>query len=265
MIDENISKTMDMASYAGKILLESGADIVRVEDTVRHIMISYGIRDFEVFTVANGIFLTTGVIEKRIDTNIRRDFLRIRSIPLTSTNLGKVDAVNTLSRQIENGEYQNVDDAFTRLCEIDAMKPRSAPMRLFGSALASMGLCYTFGGSFVDSAVAFIVGFLFYASVVYLDEKKLSRLLTNIICSITMTVFSVIFTEIIGIGVMDRVMIGCLMPLVPGVSFTNSIRDIAAGNYISGLVRMVDAVLIAIGIGIGVGVTILAVKFVGII
>lgn len=264
MIDENISKTMDMASYAGKILLQSGADIVRVEDTIRHIMISYGIHDFEVFTVANGIFLTTGITEKRIDVPARHDFLRIRSIPLTSTNLGKVDAVNSLSRAIAQGEYQNVDDAFTRLCEIDAMKPHKAPVLMFGSALASMGLAYMFGGSFVDSAVAFVVGFLFYASVVFLDEKKLSRLLTNIICSSAMTLIAGIFTGILGVGVLDRVLIGCLMPLVPGVSFTNAIRDIASGNYISGLVRLVDAILVALGIAIGVGVTVLALKFFGI-
>ena len=263
MIDENISKTMDMASYAGKILLQSGADIVRVEDTISHIMTSYGIHDFEVFTVANGIFLTTGVTERTIDMPKRRDFLRIRSIPLASTNLGKVDAVNSLSRAIARGEYQNVDDAFSRLCEIDAMKPQKPYMLMLGSALASMGLAYMFGGSFLDSVVAFIVGFLFYASVVFLDEKKLSRLLTNIICSSVMTVIAGVFTGVIGIGVLDRVLIGCLMPLVPGVSFTNAIRDIAAGNYISGLVRLVDAIVVALGIAIGVGVTILALKFFG--
>jgi uncharacterized membrane protein YjjP (DUF1212 family) len=78
-----------------------------------------------------------------------------------------------------------------------------------------------------------------------------------------MTVIAGIFTGVIGIGVLDRVLIGCLMPLVPGVSFTNAIRDIAAGNYISGLVRLVDAIVVALGIAIGVGVTILALKFFG--
>ena len=53
------------------------------------------------------------------------------------------------------------------------------------------------------------------------------------------------------------------MPLVPGVSFTNAIRDIAAGNYISGLVRLVDAIVVALGIAIGVGVSILVLNFFG--
>ncbi len=43
------------------------------------------------------------------------------------------------------------------------------------------------------------------------------------------------------------------MPLVPGVPFTNAIRDIADGDYISGSVRMLDALLIFFCIAIGVG------------
>ncbi len=260
----NLSKIIDMASYAGKILLESGSDIVRVEDTIRHIMRSYGVRDFEVFTVANGIFITSGNCKKTVSAPVRHDYLRIRSIPLISTNLGKVDAVNSLSRAIAHGQYRDVDEAFTKLCEIDCMKPPRHLIKMVGSAFASSGLCYMFGGNFVDSAIALIVGFIFYASVLLLDEKKLSRLLTNIICSSVLTVVAALFTTYVA-GDMDRVIIGCLMPLVPGVSFTNAIRDIAASNYISGAVRLIDALVTAFGIAIGVGITILALQFINIL
>lgn len=263
-MEENLSKIIDMASYAGKILLESGADIVRVEETISHIMRSYGVRDFEVFTVANGIFISSGDCKRGIDAPKRHDYLRIRSIPLISTNLGKLDAVNTLSRDIEQGKYKDVDEAFSRLCEIESMRPLPPAVRMLGSALASSGLCYTFGGTFVDAAIAFVVGFLFFATAIYLDEKKLSRLLTNIICSAALTLIAAIFTTYLA-GNMDRVMIGCLMPLVPGVSFTNAIRDIAASNYISGAVRLIDALLVAFGIAIGVGATSLCLTFLNIL
>jgi uncharacterized membrane protein YjjP (DUF1212 family) len=47
---------------------------------------------------------------------------------------------------------------------------------------------------------------------------------------------------------------GSIMPLVPGLAFANGIRDIANGDYISGAVRLLDAVLIFISVAIGVGV-----------
>ena len=47
---------------------------------------------------------------------------------------------------------------------------------------------------------------------------------------------------------------GAIMPLVPGIAFTNGIRDIADGDYISGAVRLLDAILVFLCIAIGVGV-----------
>ena len=56
-----------------------------------------------------------------------------------------------------------------------------------------------------------------------------------------------------GGGQLDYMIIGSIMPLIPGVPFTNAIRDIADGDYISGSVRMLDALLVFFCIAIGVG------------
>jgi len=47
-------------------------------------------------------------------------------------------------------------------------------------------------------------------------------------------------------------MIGAVMPFVPGVHITNSIRDILAGHLLSGISRGVEALLTACMIGFGV-------------
>ena len=54
---------------------------------------------------------------------------------------------------------------------------------------------------------------------------------------------------------MSHMISGSIMPLVPGLAFTNGIRDIADGDYISGTVRMIDAVLVACCIALGVGIS----------
>ena len=46
--------------------------------------------------------------------------------------------------------------------------------------------------------------------------------------------------------------------LVPGLAFTNGIRDLADGDYISGAVRMLDAILVFVSLGAGVGAVFLA-------
>lgn len=51
----------------------------------------------------------------------------------------------------------------------------------------------------------------------------------------------------------DKIIIGALMLLVPGVAVTNSMRDIIAGDLIAGLMKMVEALMVATAIAIGTG------------
>ncbi len=267
MESENISKITDIAAYAGKILLACGSDIVRVEDTIRHIMISYGVNDFEVFTLTNGIFLSSCGIERTVTadgvkTDIKKDYLRVHNVPLVSTNLGKLDRVNTLSRRIATGTV-SPDEAYNELCEIDTLPHFPAWLRMLASGAASGSICYMFGGSVFDSLAACLVGFLYYILCICLDESKLSRLLVNIICGSVITLLAYSCIQL-GFGdSMNWIIIGAIMPLVPGVSFTNAIRDLAAGDYISGIVRLTDALIVAIGIAVGVGATVGVMNFFG--
>ncbi len=261
MQSENIRKITDIAAYAGKILLGCGADIVRVEDTVRHIMTSYGIKDFEIFTLTNGIFLTSSDGDATIEGKPSAH-LKVFNIPLISTNLGKLDMVNTLSRRIAAGGV-TPDEAYDELCRIDSSPHNKTLFRLLASAAASGSLCYMFGGSLFDSCASFAVGFLYYILVIKLNEKKLSRLLVNIICGAVLSVLSFLFVKV-GFGhSMNRIIVGAIMPLVPGVSFTNAIRDITASDYISGMVRLTDALVVAVGIAVGVGASVGVLNFFG--
>ena len=54
----------------------------------------------------------------------------------------------------------------------------------------------------------------------------------------------------------DKVIIGSIIRLVPGVALTTSIRDFFNGDYLSGTIRMIDAVLVGGCIAVGVGVVI---------
>ena len=53
---------------------------------------------------------------------------------------------------------------------------------------------------------------------------------------------------------LDKIIIGVLMNLVPGVALTNFMRDIIAGDLIAGLTKLVEALLTATGIALGTGV-----------
>ena len=84
--------------------------------------------------------------------------------------------------------------------------------------------------------------------MLYISGPHLSKIVGNISGGALVTAICILlFTAGIG-DHLNFMVIGSIMPLIPGVPFTNSIRDI------SGSVRMLDALLVFFCIAIGVGI-----------
>ena len=88
-------------------------------------------------------------------------------------------------------------------------------------------------------------------------RTPLNKLVSNMLSAGVVALVSLACVQALGLaGVacsLDKVIIGGIIPLVPGVALTNGIRDVANCDYLSGTIRAIDAVLIAAGIALGVG------------
>ena len=239
-------EVLDLALMAGHILLENGAEIYRVEETIDRICGYYGVNSENAFVLSNGIFLTAG--------SARESFLaKVQHIPVSGTHLNKVAAVNQLSREIVEGKH-TIQDAYRILEEIRTMPGKKRWMQTLASGVGSAAFCIFFGGTFGDSLAAFAAGICLYLYVLWLSVPHLSKIVGNIGGGALVTVVCCLL-YLMGVGEnLNFMMIGTIMPLVPGVAFTNSIRDVADGDYISGSVRMLDALLVFFCIAIGVGI-----------
>ena len=238
-------KVLETASLAGHILLENGAEIARVEETMERIARHYGVVDQNFFVLSNGIF-TTG----------QTGYAKVEFIPFKGAQLERVAAVNQISRDIEAGKL-TVEQARERLLEIRASKPKPAWEQILGSAVGSAGFCMIFGGGLLDAAAAFVVGMLLWTFVVFAGVR-MSKPIANIVGSALATLLCIVF-ERIGFGVsLGNMIVGSLIPLIPGVAFTNGIRDIADEDYIAGGTRLLDAIMVFFCIAAGVVVTFMA-------
>lgn len=246
--DEDV---LELALQAGHILLENGAEIFRVEETISRICKYYGVESGNAFVLSNGIFLT--------GRNVREEyFAKVQHIPVSGTHLDKVAAVNQLSREIEQGHY-TVSEAFSELERIRTMQGKRPWVQILASGVGSATFCYLFGGNLGDSFAAFLTGLILYVYVLYISSPHLSKITGNIGGGMLSTLLCGLFA-MLSIGQhMNFMIIGSIMPLIPGVAFTNAIRDMADEDYISGSVRMLDALLcfLCIAIGVGIGITIL--------
>lgn len=237
---------LETAVFAGNILLESGAEIFRVEETILRIAHAYGVQSCNTFIMSSGIFTTAGGPGEEY-------FAKVKHIPLSAVRLDKVERVNQLSREIVAGQH-TIEEAYAALQEISSLPKKSKWLRTLACGLGAGSFCYFFGGTLMDCLAAFGCGLLLHGYLLLLEGKKLSKITVNVTAAGVSTLFAILAC-LVGLGQnLNQVIIGSIIPLVPGVSFTNAIRDIADGDYIAGSVRMMDALLIGFCIAGGVGI-----------
>ena len=243
--ERNEHRVLDLSMEIGEILLQSGAEIFRVEDTMRRTCRHFGVDECSLFVLGNGIFTSW-------DAHHSRTFAKVRHIPMKGARLDKVVAINQLSREISEGKYVNIDDVERRVQEIKSMPALPNWAMYLASAVASSSFCALFGGSIPDVISAFIAGLLVYIFVLQLGAPHISKMFTNI-CGGAISTAVCLIAHHMGLGENLGPMIsGAILPLVPGVAFTNGIRDIGDGDYLSGTVRLLDAMWTFLCIAIGV-------------
>ena len=242
---EKEREVMEAAMEAGHILLENGAEIFRVEETINRICRHYGVESSNAFVLSNGIFVISGGVSEEV-------FAKVQNIPVSGSHLDRVEAVNQLSREIAEGRYA-VGEVREKLEQIRRMPGKTRKMRILGSGLGSGAFCYVYGGTLQDCMAAFLAGLLLYVFVIWVSEPHLKKMMSGIAGGAVATAACMVLHRL-GIGQnLDRMVIGSIIPLVPGVAFTNAIRDIADEDYIAGTVRMIDALLVFFCIAMGVG------------
>lgn len=226
-------------------LLRSGGEIYRVEDTVVHILTSFGINEYDVYVLSNGIFASAN--ESQPDA-----CSLIRHIPLGKMHLSRIVALNQLSREV-CAKTCTIADARLRLEDCIAMTEVNGFPQIFFCGLGSAGFCYLFGGQVIDACFAFFFGLLLQIFVNASKRYYKSNFIQNIFGSGLVTICSLLVLHT-GLPVYyDKIVIGCIMPLVPGVALTTSIRDFFNSDYLSGAIHLIDALLTAISIAAGVG------------
>ena len=245
-MEYSTDEVLEVAFEAGHILLESGAEIFRVEETMERISSYFGVdashKDF--FVLANGLF-ATGATD-------RGHFAHVRQSKVRSARLSRVVAINQLSREIEQGLH-TLPDVKRELERIRALPDPPAYLQIAASGFGSAAFCLMFGGDFPEALASFIAGVLLYVFVVFVSAPHMSKISGNLLGGALVTCVSVGLWHL-GLGEsLGNIIIGGIIPLVPGLAFTNGIRDIADGDYISGAVRLLDALIVFLSIAVGVG------------
>lgn len=234
-----VSYMLDM----GQILLTSGAEVNRVEDTLKRIGKAYNIQQTDVFTITSSIVLTARFNDNNIITQTRR-------IKNYETNLEQVEYVNQLSRNI----CKHTPDMVNLKSEIDKIKKTNKydkKLIFLAYILVSASFSIFFGGSIFDAMASSIGGSIMYFALNVLKNIDINNFVTNLLLSAISALSAVIFSKI-GIGDnINNIIIGNIMLLIPGLALTSSLRDMINGDLISGVLGVLESILKAIAIAMG--------------
>lgn len=244
MTDQAFNLILD----CGQAMLANGGEVFRAQDTMEIMARSLGIVDFRVYVLTNGIFASaqSGKVSA------------VRHVPSVTTNLGHVEAINAISRRVANGEL----DLHSAQLEFERMQKAPALSALYTCAAATIGAgCFAmlFGGGLPEMVVGALGGLLASASSYVLNKHHISRIFRDMLSAISCTLTALIARLIYPSLGVNFAIIGALMVLTPGVALTMGIRDIINSDYLSGTIRLVDALLVAgcLAIGVTLGYTIM--------
>ena len=227
----------------GEQMLICGAEISRVEDTLGRITAVLGCESADIFVITSVIFLTLTDENGESATGTRR-------VKKYDTNLDKLHKYNDLSRYICKNKpgYSEIQD---KINEIKSEKAYCLPLQIAVCALIAGSFTILFGGSPLDAAASAVIGALLKIILFFQSKTKVNMVFSNVISSALVSFLAFMFVKI-GFGDdASNIIIGNIMLLIPGVALTNSIRDIISGDIISGMLRLFEALIIALAIAAG--------------
>ncbi len=242
---------MDTAVLAGEIMLKSGAETYRAEDTMAHILKVSGLEKVETYVTM------TGIMAMIDDASLERPYSVINRVDTRGTYLDRVMKVNDISRRYCAGEL-SLEEANTLLKKVEE-KQYSIKDYNIAIILITVGFAMFFGGGMKEVLGAGIVGIVEAFLITLCKRLRFNTIIHNIVTSAGIAGASYLIFKLAFLKMdMDIVIISAIMPLVPGVAITNAIRDTLQGDYLSGSARMLEAFVkastIALGIGLGLAV-----------
>ena len=238
---------LDFCCEFGRRMTRCGGEIYRVEESITRILAAYGYRESEVFAIPS--YVTVSV---HADGRTYTHMVRIRD---SATQLETLDQLNNLCRRICAAPME-ISAARAEMDEIVRRPalPPAADYAMYG--LAAMFFTLFWGGTVLDAAIALPVGLLTRLIVPRLRKTGANVFFLNVIAAAAQAVVPLLLAHAGLANHSDKVIIGALMLLVPGLAITNAMRDVIAGDFLTAVVRLAEVLIVSVAIALGIVIAI---------
>lgn len=244
-------KMLVLALFAGEIMLKNGGETYRVEDTIIRLCKSRGFKYVETIVTPTGIYLSVDHSDEKDKEGPMHSF--VKRIKNRQINLEKVAKVNDFSRRFVQEEL-TLEQGMKNLREIEkSLPPYTKYQVAFFGGVTSSFFILLLGANFLEFLSAFLATIFVTYTITILGEKDFASFTIHLVGGALAAFLAIILGQLHPEISINRVIIGEIMVMVPGVAITNGVRDSIAGDLISGLARAGEALIVAVAIAFGVG------------
>lgn len=242
MNSEQNEMAIDCFLLAGRIMMESGAETYRVEDTMLRMARSQNMMDAQSYVTPTGIIFSLG----------RTHPTRITSISTRITDLHRIVLVNNISRKLTSQmiTLEQAHDELKKIEKTNYFLP--ILIQVLAASIASGCFLLMFNGMLSDIPAAFVAGGLGLYIVTVIHNTTRVKFFSEFSAAVAVGTVASLAVHF-GLGTeVDKIIIGSVMPLVPGLVITNAVRDLMAGHFTAGMAKGAEAFLTAFAIGSGI-------------
>ncbi len=242
MNSEQNEMAIDCFLLAGRIMMESGAETYRVEDTMLRMARSQNMMDAQSYVTPTGIIFSLGKTHPT----------RITSISTRITDLHRIVLVNNISRKLTSQmiTLEQAHDELKKIEKTNYFLP--ILVQVLAASIASGCFLLMFNGILSDIPAAFVAGGLGLYIVTVIHNLTRVKFFSEFSAAVAVGVVASLAVHF-GVGTeIDKIIIGSVMPLVPGLIITNAVRDLMAGHFTAGMAKGAEAFLTAFAIGSGI-------------
>ncbi len=236
-------RLFNYAMDIGEQMLISGAEVHRVEESISRICYALGASRVDVFIITSSMVVTVHTSEGETYTQTRR-------VLTNNINFEKLHLLNQLSREIceKDLSEQEIKDKLNI-----AANCKKYPIWFEFICYAIIAGVFTlfFGGSIIEAILSLFVGAVVRISIFFCDKIISNKIFGKFFSTVIITVLAFLAVKLGWISNVDKLIIGNIMTLIPGIGLTNALRDLFTGDSIAGLLRSIDAILTALAIAAG--------------
>lgn len=238
-----MEKLLSCVMDIGEQMLLCGAEVHRVEESIRLMCSAIGAKRIDVFIITSSMVVTVSDNDDKLYTQTKR-------INCIGTDFEKLHRLNTLSRKI-CAQPMTADQIHTELDKATHCKRYPFWLVLISYCTITGSFSLFFGGTWIDAVVSVIVGGTVCLLTRFSDKTISNKIFSKFIAAVAATALTFTALKMGIIRDVDKVIIGNIMTLIPGIGLTNSLRDLFTGDSIAGLFRSLEAVLVALAIAAG--------------